>query len=362
MQNTLDMNPITSTLDLVADTNTIPWGTPIVLDASSGNFPVVVGWVSSRYIIQVAGTLPAPVWAVGVGDYVVRDWVNRSYIDMPDPSSPISSYTLYINVNDPEVVGKQYQSVANAQLYLASLTTPPAENTNPRAIRLAGYISEPITTMVGVSYVGDGIYTTILESVTVGTSSSDTSKIFNATIKNTYMSDEILDEKKRYLYLEHCKTETTDFAGGGICVLVCRDCLLPWDFNWLWFLESYNCDYWDNESLANTNNINWWWNLYTELNFWKSLTINNISWASINLVSWTLNSSWCSSLNVNMQWWTRTTLWISDCDNKKWNWDPTNITTPTRVLQQYLDIDTNSIYVSTGLTSANWVQMWTFTS
>jgi hypothetical protein len=50
---------------------------------------------------------------------------------------------LVINVNDPEVVGRQYQSFANAFAYLAGLVTPPSQS-DRWSIRFSGTHTENI--------------------------------------------------------------------------------------------------------------------------------------------------------------------------------------------------------------------------
>lgn len=75
----------------------------------------------------------------------------------------IPSNELVINVNDPEVVGKQYQSFANAFAYLASLPPAAAPSMyNRRAIRFSGTHTENITLPPYINLNGDGMLTAML--------------------------------------------------------------------------------------------------------------------------------------------------------------------------------------------------------
>jgi hypothetical protein len=100
----------------------------------------------------------------------IEEWIlysNRwtdceSSVTLP-ASWVIPSNELVINVNDPEVVGKQYQSFANAFAYLASL--PPVEAPsmyNRRAIRFSGTHAENITLPPYINLNGDGMLTAML--------------------------------------------------------------------------------------------------------------------------------------------------------------------------------------------------------
>lgn len=185
------INPRTGFWDKTIDPNSIvmPDGIPAAWDASSGNFPTVVAGTPDWWVIEVAGTLPAPVWAVLPQDFIIYNGTSWTVIHAIVVPQTIPSNELYINVNEPEVLGKQYQSVENAHTYLASLPTPPAENTNPRTIRFAGYIAEHITTMSGVSYVGEWIDATILESVMLSGEPNGRSSIYNARVNDLGMSN-----------------------------------------------------------------------------------------------------------------------------------------------------------------------------
>lgn len=48
--------------------------------------------------------------------------------------------------------------------------------------------------------------------------------------------------------------------------------------------------------------------------------------------------------------------------NLSWSGDPTGVVTPDRDMQLYKNTDDNTIYMSVGLTSADRVQLSTFTS
>ncbi len=64
------------------------WWTPESRDASLGTFPAVTPWSPSWYIISVWWTLPDPIWEIGIGDYLIYNWVDWSSIDVPEGSIP----------------------------------------------------------------------------------------------------------------------------------------------------------------------------------------------------------------------------------------------------------------------------------
>lgn len=102
---------------------TMPTLIPISRDASSGLFPTVIPGNPGRWKITVAGTLPAPVGAVNVGDELFYDGAVRSALYhpiVPAWSWVSATNQLLINTTEPEVVGKQYQSIANANAYAAA--------------------------------------------------------------------------------------------------------------------------------------------------------------------------------------------------------------------------------------------------
>ena len=82
-QNEFEYNPLSWFEDLVTDPASIPWWTPNPYDASGGTFPTTTPLVSERWIIQVWGTLPAPVWTVKPNDTLIWDGTVFSKINWP---------------------------------------------------------------------------------------------------------------------------------------------------------------------------------------------------------------------------------------------------------------------------------------
>ena len=115
------------------------------------------------------GTLANPHWTLnGSGGgitYVVHDTSLTGNGTGPSPlgvaSFAVPTNELVINTTDPEIVGKQYQSFANAFAYLVALPTPPDPH-NRWAIRFSGTNNENLTIPPYVSIFGDGKYTSIL--------------------------------------------------------------------------------------------------------------------------------------------------------------------------------------------------------
>lgn len=96
----------------------IPDGIPTPWDASGWTFPVVVVWTPDRWVISDAWTLPAPVWAVLPWDYIIYDWANWTVIHAVVSPSISESNVIVVNVNEPEIEGKQYQNLGNINTYI----------------------------------------------------------------------------------------------------------------------------------------------------------------------------------------------------------------------------------------------------
>ena len=106
--------------------------------------------------------------------HVVHDSTLVGNGTIPSPLSVASfvmpNNELAINVNDPEIVGKQYQSFANAIAYLLALPTPP-DSHNRWALRFSGTNLENIDFPQYIYPVGDGEFTSVLQG-NVGFTSS----------------------------------------------------------------------------------------------------------------------------------------------------------------------------------------------
>ena len=154
------INPRTWFFNMFPDPDSIiiPDGIPAPRDASSWNFPAATAWVADRWVISVAGTLPAPVGAVNPQDFIIRDGTAWTVIYAQQAPSAFIHRELWINVNEAEIPWKQYQSFANAFAYLDSIAGTPDEPSqyNRWAIRFNGIFNDTIDVPEFVHLVWDG--------------------------------------------------------------------------------------------------------------------------------------------------------------------------------------------------------------
>lgn len=162
-----------------------PDGIPAPRDASGWTFPTVTPWMSDRWVIKVAGTLPPPVGAVNPQDFIIYDGTSRTVIHAIIPTGWISkSNEIIINTIDDEVAWKQYQSVDNANAYIESI---PA--VYPRSIGISGVYWADVEAIDYGSIFGDGIGNSVLQNVSLKNATAVLNDFYNCQIGNLIMKD-----------------------------------------------------------------------------------------------------------------------------------------------------------------------------
>lgn len=186
---------------------------------------------------------------------------------------------------------------------------------------------------------------------------SSTWEIYFSPINNVLLSEVDLQSTDRKFFINNAEL---------------INCRLSWDFEIYWNNSIKQCIL-DIEPILLTNN--------------DSLSLIQTDWNGAEFVVYTwakLDIYGTSQIVVTKQWWEVHTYgdyydgaisWLSSKDEKgaidelaantsnlSWSGDPTGVVTPDRDLQLYKNTDDNTIYMSVGLTSADRVQLSTFTS
>lgn len=97
------INPRSGFFDMSLDPNSIiiPDWVPSTWDATGGTLPPVVPGTPDWFVISWAGTLPAPLGDVYIGDYIIYDGTNWSLIQDPAGSMLITSPVVIADITDP---------------------------------------------------------------------------------------------------------------------------------------------------------------------------------------------------------------------------------------------------------------------
>lgn len=186
---------------------------------------------------------------------------------------------------------------------------------------------------------------------------SSTWEIYFSPINNVLLSEVDLQSQNRKLYINNAEL---------------INCRLSWEFEIYWNNSIKQCIL-DIKQILLTN----WDRLSLIQTDWNGAEFVVYAWAKLRIYG-------TSQIVVTKQWWEVRTYgdyydgaisWLysknekgaidelaANTSNLSWSGDPTGVVTPDRDMQLYKNTDDNTIYMSVGLTSADRVQLSTFTS
>jgi len=272
----------------------------LTISGTSGN---TVDLSCLLYTPPTCYTIPVAIEAGEWGDYLVlNSWTDCQtsvFLWSLGWAGVSKSNEILINTTDPEVVGKQYLSIDNANIYLESI---PA--TTPRAIAVAWLYPFPAVEVIDYGSIkGDGAGNTILWNVSFKDATAVQNELYNLTVGNLTLQD---ITSWGWLPVTATVTRTATYAYD---VVKYNHVQIPTLGDYNLFLN------WLTGTSSTTPPPYMWNALAADIQFWITNAATDLVWVTVswdNTVWFTLNMIWVAVWFISLGITNNTTdnLWI----------------------------------------------------